>query len=68
MKSGVRQALQENIVRDLEDHDEITLAFQGGEPTPAGLAWYEEFIVNTAEVTKKRSGCYVCVTNQRTAS
>jgi uncharacterized protein len=44
MSPGVRQAILENIVRDLEDRDEITLAFQGGEPTLAGLAWYEDFI------------------------
>ncbi|MDR2363951.1 MAG: radical SAM/SPASM domain-containing protein, partial [Spirochaetaceae bacterium] len=28
MAPGVRQAVLENIVRDLEDRDEITLAFQ----------------------------------------
>jgi uncharacterized protein len=44
MSLSVQQAILENIVRDLEDHDEITLAFQGGEPTLAGLAWYEDFI------------------------
>jgi uncharacterized protein len=44
MAPGVRQAVLENIVRDLEDRDEITLAFQGGEPTLAGLAWYKDFI------------------------
>jgi uncharacterized protein len=44
MNPDVRQAVLENIVRDLEDRDEITLAFQGGEPTLAGLAWYEDFI------------------------
>jgi uncharacterized protein len=46
MKPGVRQAILENIFRDLNDNDEITLAFQGGDPTLAGLAWYEGFIKN----------------------
>jgi uncharacterized protein len=44
MSPGVRQAILENIVRNLDDRDAITLAFQGGEPTLAGLAWYEDFI------------------------
>jgi uncharacterized protein len=54
MKSGVRQAVLENIVRDLEDHDEITFAFQGGEPTLAGLAWYEDFIQSFLSIQRQR--------------
>ncbi|MDL2327594.1 radical SAM protein [Ruminococcaceae bacterium OttesenSCG-928-A11] len=33
-----------NIYRDLEDGDEITLAFQGGEPTLAGLDFFKGFV------------------------
>ncbi|MDL2293908.1 radical SAM protein, partial [Ruminococcaceae bacterium OttesenSCG-928-D13] len=33
-----------NIYRDLEDGDEITLAFQGGEPTLAGLDFFKSFV------------------------
>jgi uncharacterized protein len=43
----------ENIARDLEDRDEITLAFQGGEPTLAGLAWYEDFIQNFLSIQRQ---------------
>jgi uncharacterized protein len=53
MSPGVRQAVLENIVRDLEDPDEITLAFQGGEPTLAGLAWYEDFIQTFLSVQRQ---------------
>jgi uncharacterized protein len=53
MGPGVRQAVLENIVRDLEDRDEITLAFQGGEPTLAGLAWYEDFMQTFASVQRQ---------------
>jgi uncharacterized protein len=34
----------ENIHKDLDDHDEITIAFQGGEPTLAGLPWFTHFV------------------------
>jgi uncharacterized protein len=55
MDSGIRQAILEHILRDLEDHDEITLVFQGGEPTLAGLAWYEDFIQDFLSI-QRRSG------------
>jgi sulfatase maturation enzyme AslB (radical SAM superfamily) len=44
MSPGVRRDVLENMVLDLEDRDEITLTFHGGEPALAGLTWYEEFI------------------------
>ncbi|GHV42643.1 radical SAM/SPASM domain-containing protein [Spirochaetia bacterium] len=42
----------ENIFIGLKDNDEITFAFQGGEPTLAGLQWYEDF-VKTVTLNKK---------------
>jgi uncharacterized protein len=54
MSPSVRQTVLENIVRDLEDHDEITLAFQGGEPTLAGLAWYVDFIQSFLSVQRQQ--------------
>jgi uncharacterized protein len=33
----------DNVYRDLEDKDEITFAFQGGEPTLIGLDWFKQF-------------------------
>jgi uncharacterized protein len=50
MSPGVREAVLKNILRDLEDRDKITLAFQGGEPTLAGLSWYEDFMQTFASV------------------
>lgn len=33
-----------NLCQDLEPGDELTIAFQGGEPTLAGLPWFERFV------------------------
>jgi len=46
MKRETAEKIIENINRDLDDGDEITIAFQGGEPTLAGLPWFE-FFTNT---------------------
>ena len=35
-----------NIHRDLDEGDEISIAFQGGEPTLAGLPWFENFVAS----------------------
>jgi uncharacterized protein len=37
-----------NSFADLAGGDEITFAFQGGEPTLAGLAWFEDFTGHAA--------------------
>lgn len=34
----------DNVWKDLEGGDEITIAFQGGEPVLAGLPWFERFV------------------------
>ncbi|MBQ1377909.1 MAG: SPASM domain-containing protein [Lachnospiraceae bacterium] len=49
MKEEVTDAMLENIRKDLEPGDRITFAFQGGEPTLAGLPWFRHFteITNT---------------------
>ncbi|MHC5373541.1 SPASM domain-containing protein [Enterococcus sp. LJL120] len=49
MKQGVARKMIDNIFVDLEDGDHLTLAFQGGEPTLAGLKYYEDIVslVNT---------------------
>jgi uncharacterized protein len=44
MTSAVIHSVINNIFQDLNNTDEITFAFQGGEPTLAGISWYEEFI------------------------
>lgn len=37
-------AIIANIFRDLERGDILTLAFQGGEPTLAGLPFFQHFV------------------------
>lgn len=44
MEAGVAKQLIENVFSDFETGDRITFAFQGGEPTLAGLAWFEAFV------------------------
>lgn len=53
MSPEVLHAMLENIFRDLDDGDEITFAFQGGEPTLAGLPWYEDFIAAISFLQEK---------------
>jgi uncharacterized protein len=44
MSKDQASGIIENLYRDLEAGDEITVAFQGGEPVLAGLSWFEHFI------------------------
>ncbi|WP_086348272.1 radical SAM/SPASM domain-containing protein [Candidatus Enterococcus clewellii] len=41
-----------SIYKELEDGDQLTLAFQGGEPTIAGLAYFEH-IISLTEIQEK---------------
>lgn len=50
MREDTMRSLIENIYRDLEDGDSVSFAFQGGEPTLAGLPFFETF---AAEVEKQ---------------
>ncbi|AEF81684.1 radical SAM/SPASM domain-containing protein [Leadbettera azotonutricia] len=36
--------LLENLFKDVEDKDALTIAFQGGEPALAGLEWFQDFM------------------------
>ncbi len=42
MKEEVTEKMIKNIYADLEDGDQLTLAFQGGEPTMAGLNYFRK--------------------------
>ena len=44
MSRETAEKITGNISRDLGEGDEITIAFQGGEPTLAGLDWYRNFV------------------------
>ena len=46
MNRETAEKIIENIHKDLDEGDEITIAFQGGEPTLAGLDWFDHFILN----------------------
>lgn len=50
MKDEVKKALIDNVFSDIEDGTDLTFAFQGGEPTMAGIEWFQKFI---AEVNSK---------------
>ncbi|MHC5249418.1 SPASM domain-containing protein [Enterococcus sp. LJL90] len=53
MSAEVSKKMIANIYADLEDGDELTLAFQGGEPTLAGLSYYRN-IVNLVQQHQKQ--------------
>lgn len=53
MTREIAAAMLENIYRDLEEGDTLTLAFQGGEPTIAGLDYFE-YVTDVVAQQKKR--------------
>ena len=53
MKRDVSEKMIENIFMDLEDGDQLTLAFQGGEPTLAGVKYYQELIQLVSQQNNK---------------
>jgi uncharacterized protein len=53
MEAGTARSVIDNTFKDLEGGDEITFAFQGGEPSLAGLRWFEDF---TAHVSRAGGG------------
>jgi uncharacterized protein len=52
-----------NVYKDLDDGDEITFAFQGGEPTLAGLDWFRGFTEKAASRPEKVRVRYALQTN-----
>lgn len=63
MKWEVASKMIENIFFDLEDGDCLSLAFQGGEPTLAGLRYYEHITKLIAKQTKQVEVKYAIQTN-----
>lgn len=53
----------DNIFSDLEDGDRLTLAFQGGEPTVAGLECLQHFVDCVSAQTKQVQVDYAFQTN-----
>lgn len=63
MKWDVAEKMIDNIYYDLEDGDRLTLAFQGGEPTFAGLRYYEHIVELIGKQTKRVEVNYAIQTN-----
>lgn len=52
-----------NIEKSLEDGDYISFAFQGGEPTLAGLEYFENFVAEVSKIDKSINIEYSLQTN-----
>lgn len=63
MKVSIMEQMITNIFTDLDDGDELTIAFQGGEPTLAGLDFYKRFIECIEQQIKKVRVHYRMQTN-----
>jgi uncharacterized protein len=63
MTADTMERIIGNVYRDLNDKDEITFAFQGGEPALAGLDWFRQFTEKIASRTEKVKVHYALQTN-----
>ncbi|KAF1295640.1 radical SAM/SPASM domain-containing protein [Enterococcus sp. JM4C] len=63
MKSETAEKMIEHLFVDLVDGDELTLAFQGGEPTLAGLTYYKNIVAFVEQQTKNVTVHYALQTN-----
>jgi len=63
MKQGVMEKIIDQIFIDLDDGDVMTFAFQGGEPTLAGLAYFETFVNYVKNQEKAVTVKYAIQTN-----
>ncbi|MDR1643456.1 MAG: SPASM domain-containing protein [Clostridiales bacterium] len=63
MAKETAQRVIESIYKDLNDGDRITFAFQGGEPTLAGLSFFEHFVGKVKEQPRKVDVSYALQTN-----
>jgi uncharacterized protein len=63
MSFDTMERIIRNVYQDLNDKDEITFAFQGGEPTLAGLDWFRRFTEKTASCARDVKIRYALQTN-----
>lgn len=63
MTDETTRALVATVYRDLEDGDHITFAFQGGEPTLAGLAFFKRFVEAVKQQQAKAKVSWALQTN-----
>ncbi|GHV94633.1 radical SAM/SPASM domain-containing protein [Spirochaetia bacterium] len=63
MSGEITDKIINNVFKDINDKDEITFAFQGGEPALAGLSWYRHFVENVASRKRDITVHYAFQTN-----
>jgi uncharacterized protein len=63
MSDETRDAVIDNVFKDVNDGDEITFAFQGGEPSLAGLSWFSGFVEKAASQNRNAVVRYAFQTN-----
>lgn len=63
MKSDVMEKMIDTIYLDLNDGDKMSFAFQGGEPTLAGLAYFKSFVAYVNQQEKNVTVNYAIQTN-----
>lgn len=63
MKEETMIRIIDNVYKDLDRGDEITFAFQGGEPTLAGLSWFESFTAHVSSLYRDIKVNYALQTN-----
>ncbi|MFL2029292.1 SPASM domain-containing protein [Loigolactobacillus zhaoyuanensis] len=63
MKAETSEKMIANVFYDLDDGDELTLTFQGGEPTLAGLNYFKYIVACVAQQPKHVGVHYALQTN-----
>lgn len=63
MSRETSERIIDQLFLDLESGDALTIAFQGGEPTLAGLPFFEHFVAYTAEKSSDVTVSYALQTN-----
>lgn len=63
MQPQVTEGIIQNVYETLDDGDTVNFAFQGGEPTLAGLDYFENFTKIVAQQPKKLTVHYALQTN-----
>lgn len=63
MRPQVTEKMIENVYKELNDGDQLTLAFQGGEPTVAGLRYFKHLTETVERQDKKVAVHYSIQTN-----
>ena len=63
MKEEMAEKILQNLRDSMSPGSTITIAFQGGEPTLAGLPWYQKFVEMSGEILKDYHVHYALQTN-----